>query len=62
MVVKIMRYANAAERRVIDIIKVKQAGLCRFCKSIISRHDEVVSNGKNKKYYHKQCAQKLNIL
>jgi hypothetical protein len=57
-----MRYANAAERRIIDVIMIKQADFCRFCKSIISGHDEVGSNGKNKKYYHKQCAQKLNII
>lgn len=57
-----MRSANAAERRIVDLIMLKQAGLCRFCKNIISRHDEIVSNGKNKKYYHKQCAQELNII
>ena len=60
--VKIMRNANAAERRIIDLIKLKQAGLCRFCKSIISKHDEIVSRGKIKKYYHKQCAERLNII
>ena len=57
-----MRNANAAERRIIELIKLKQAGLCRFCKIIISRQDEVVSRGKIKKYYHKQCAEKLNII
>lgn len=57
-----MRFANAAERRIIEVIMVKQAGLCRFCKSMISKNDEIVSNGRNKKYYHRRCAQKLNII
>jgi hypothetical protein len=60
--VKIMRNANASERRVIDVIRLKQGGVCRFCKETISRDDEVVSSGKNKKYYHKHCAKKLNII
>jgi hypothetical protein len=59
---KIMRNANPSEGRVFDVVRLKQGGICRFCNESISKDDEVVSSGKNKKYYHRRCAKKLNII
>jgi len=41
----------------------KQRGLCRHCRELFVRTDTVVIRGHpNKKYYHQQCANLLNIL
>lgn len=41
----------------------KQRGLCRYCEEGFVRTDVVVSRGRpSRKYYHQQCANKLNIL
>jgi hypothetical protein len=44
-------------------IILKQNGLCRHCKMKFDRSDMIISSGRaNKKYYHKKCADKLNII
>jgi hypothetical protein len=41
---------------------LKQDGKCRSCGKEFAKDEQIVSNGKNKKYYHTECAQKLNII
>lgn len=48
--------------RVHQFIAIKQQGACRCCGKKFTADDEVVSNGKRRKYYHIECAQKLNII
>ncbi|HYY65506.1 MAG TPA: hypothetical protein VE622_00055 [Nitrososphaeraceae archaeon] len=50
--------------RVLFMIKVKQNGLCRFCRKKIDNTDIIVIKGSHqkRKYYHKECAERLNIL
>jgi len=41
----------------------KQRGLCRYCKEGFVRTDIIISRGRaNKKYYHKECADRLYII
>jgi CheY-like chemotaxis protein len=44
------------------MINIKQNGVCRYCNKKFSEEDQIVSNGKRRKYYHKECAEKLNIV
>ena len=55
-------YINKGPGRVSQAIEVKQSGKCRYCGKYFTTDEQVVSNGKRKKYYHKECAQMLNIL
>ena len=55
-------YINKGPGRVSQAIDLKQSGKCRYCEKNFTTDEQIVSNGKNKKYYHKECAQKLNIL
>jgi len=55
-------YINKGPGRVSQAIELKQSGKCRFCGKYFTPDEQVVSNGKRKKYYHKECAQMLNIL
>jgi hypothetical protein len=48
--------------RVGQTIELKQDGKCRFCGKEFVKYEQIVSNGKRKKYYHTECAQKLNII
>jgi CheY-like chemotaxis protein len=41
---------------------MKQNGVCRYCNKKFSDEELIVSNGKRKKYYHRECAEKLNIV
>jgi CheY-like chemotaxis protein len=41
---------------------MKQNGVCRYCNKKFSEEDQIVSNGKRRKYYHRECADKLNIV
>lgn len=43
-------------------IDSRQDGKCRDCGKTFTRDEQIVSNGKRKKYYHVECAQRLNIL
>jgi hypothetical protein len=53
---------NKGPGRVIQAIELKQNGKCRSCGKNFTTDDQIVSNGKRKKYYHKECAQRLNIV
>jgi hypothetical protein len=55
-------YINKGPGRVIQTIELKQNGKCRCCGKYFTSDEQIVSNGKKKKYYHRECAQKLNIL
>ena len=43
-------------------IHLRQNGKCRDCGKAFTQDEQIVSNGKKKKYYHIECAQRLNIL
>jgi hypothetical protein len=55
-------YINKGPGRVSQAIELKQNGKCRCCGKDFTSDEQIVSNGKRKKYYHRECAQKLNIL
>jgi hypothetical protein len=55
-------YINKGPGRVSQAIELKQSGKCRRCGKYFTSDEQIVSNGKRKKYYHMECAQKLNIL
>jgi hypothetical protein len=55
-------YINKGPGRVSQAIELKQNGKCRCCGKEFTSDEQIVSNGKRKKYYHRECAQKLNIL
>ena len=50
------------KHRVYSIIQARQEGRCYQCGSQISDSESLVSCGRRKSYYHKNCAQKLNII
>ncbi len=55
-------YINKGPGRVSQAIELKQSGKCRRCEKYFTPDEQIVSNGKRKKYYHMECAQRLNIL
>jgi hypothetical protein len=55
-------YINKGPGRVSQAIELKQSGKCRSCGKYFTPDEQIVSNGKRKKYYHMKCAQRLNIL
>ena len=55
-------YINKGPGRVSQAIELKQDGKCRSCGKEFTSDEQIVSNGKRKKYYHMECAQRLNIL
>jgi len=57
-----MFYISKGPGRVSQTIQLKQSGKCRCCEKDFSPDEQIVSNGKKKKYYHRECAEKLNIL
>lgn len=48
--------------RVLSIIQLRQEGRCYQCGAEISDTESIVSCGRRKSYYHKNCAQKLSII
>jgi hypothetical protein len=48
--------------RIFSVIQEKQNGKCHGCKINITLLDTVVSNGNGRGYYHKHCAEKIQIL
>src|SRR5690606_9894365 len=48
--------------RIINEIDRKQDGLCRHCKRDFKPTDNIISNGKHRKYYHEACAIVLSII
>jgi hypothetical protein len=55
-------YINKGPGRVSQAIELKQSGKCRCCGKDFTPDEQIVSNGKRKKYYHSECAQRLHIL
>lgn len=55
-------YINKGPGRVSQAIELKQSGKCRRRGKEFTSDEQIVSNGKRKKYYHMECAQRLNIL
>jgi hypothetical protein len=55
-------YINEGPGRVSQAIEWKQNGKCRCCGKDFTPDEQIVSNGKRKKYYHRACALRLNIL
>ena len=55
-------YINKGPGLVSQAIGLKQNGKCRSCGKDFTPDEQIVSNGKKKKYYHMECAQRLNIL
>jgi 5-methylcytosine-specific restriction endonuclease McrA len=53
----IIRYKRI-ERNVLK----RQNGLCRLCKGEFNRTDMVVSRGHPRSYYHKECAERVNLI
>jgi nucleosome binding factor SPN SPT16 subunit len=55
---------NPNERigRILGLIEIKQNGLCFCCKERITRHHAIVSSGRPRHYYHKDCAIKLHVI
>ena len=45
-------------------IKAKQQGLCRFCGLRIKENDTIISKAYSRrpKYFHKECAERINLL
>ena len=59
---RIIRNINGSKSHVLLLIKVRQKGLCRKCEQQITQDHDIVSRGHSPRYYHKHCAQKLNII
>ena len=55
-------YISKGPGRVSQTINLKQSGKCRYCGKSFTPDEQIVSNGKKKKYYHRECAERLNIL
>jgi len=55
-------YVSKGQGLVSQTIALRQDGKCRDCGKTFTRDEQIVSNGKKKKYYHIKCAQRLNIL
>jgi hypothetical protein len=55
-------YINKGLGLVNQTIDSRQNGKCRDCGKNFTPDEQIVSNGKRKKYYHVECAQRLNIL
>lgn len=55
-------YISKGPGRVSQTINLKQSGKCRCCGQNFTPDEQIVSNGKRKKYYHRGCAERLSIL
>jgi hypothetical protein len=49
---------------VITRIRIRQEGLCRFCAERINESDIIISKSYSRrpKYFHKECAERINLL
>jgi hypothetical protein len=49
---------------VLTRIRAKQEGLCRFCGQRIKDKDTIISKAyrRRPKYFHKECAERINLL
>ena len=60
--VPIINHSNPGLRgRVLSLIERKQGGRCRLCSMRFAYDDTIISLGHGRSYYHKSCAEKLNI-
>ena len=58
----IINHSNPGLRgRVLSLIERKQGGRCRLCSVKFEYDDTIISLGHGRSYYHKSCAEKLNI-
>jgi hypothetical protein len=48
--------------RILKIFEAKQIGLCASCRERITRDHAIVSSGRPRHYYHKDCAIKYKII
>jgi hypothetical protein len=49
--------------KLFHMVDIKQNGLCRLCKRKIDSIEDIVSSGSSsRKYYHVDCAKKINII
>jgi hypothetical protein len=55
---------NQQYRAVYARMVAKQDGLCSYCGIAISQSDTIVSKAyvRKSKYFHKACAEKINII
>jgi hypothetical protein len=49
---------------VLTRIRAKQQGLCKFCGRRIRNDDTIISKAYSRtpKYFHKECAERINLL
>lgn len=60
---RIINNNSHAAKRVRELIRIKQAGLCWYCQEKIEDGHTIVSRGKSTRYYyHDYCARNLNII
>ena len=48
--------------RIQSIIHKRQKGKCCECGVTLESSDKIISSGYKRRYYHSQCARKLNII
>ena len=59
---RIIGNSRRARTRIGFYIKARQNGDCWHCQSKFSDNDQIVSSGATAKYYHRHCAERLNII
>lgn len=60
---RIISNSQLAITRVLELIRIKQAGLCWHCQKKIEAEQKIVSRGRSRRfYYHDYCAKKLHII
>jgi hypothetical protein len=47
---------------VVANLRKRQNGKCNFCATDFIKGDIIIGSGHPRSYYHKSCAEKLNIL
>ena len=48
--------------RILALIEERQKGVCRKCEKTISGNDKITSAGRRRRYYHRECAELVNII
>ena len=60
---RIINNSKIAIKRVRELVRIKQAGLCWHCQKKIDDNHTIVSRGKSRRYYyHDYCARYLKII
>lgn len=62
--VYVVAASNQQYRAVYARMRAKQDGLCSYCSMAISESDTIVSKAyvRKSKYFHKACAERINII